>query len=84
MPQAAGQVKILIFQVKFFFSPMYANIFVMQGKCLFLDFLRPVGPCKPFKTSKIPLLHACFYVIYLLLSQEVRLNILCNAFEIYI
>ena len=31
-PQAAGQVKILIFLVKIKFFPMYAISFVMQGK----------------------------------------------------
>ena len=35
VPQAAGQVKILIFLVKINLFPMYTNIFVMQGKCLF-------------------------------------------------
>ena len=35
VPQAAGQVKILIFLVKINFSPYMAIIFVMQGKCLF-------------------------------------------------
>ena len=32
VPQAAGQVKILIFLVKINLFPMYTNIFVMQGK----------------------------------------------------
>ena len=35
VPQAAGQVKILICLVKITFFPMFANIFVMQGKCIF-------------------------------------------------
>ena len=35
VPQAAGQVKILIFLVKINLFPMYTNISVMQGKCLF-------------------------------------------------
>ena len=35
VPQAAGQVKILIFLVKIIFFRIYTNIFVMQGKCLF-------------------------------------------------
>ena len=43
VPQAAGQVKFLIFQVKIKFFPMYAIFFVMQGKCIFQDISRPVG-----------------------------------------
>ena len=39
MPQAAGQVNILIFLVKINFFPMYANFFVIEGKCLYI--LRP-------------------------------------------
>ena len=35
VPQAAGQVKILIFLVKTDFYPYMPIIFVMQGKCLF-------------------------------------------------
>ena len=35
VPQAAGQVKIFIFLVKIKISPIYANILVMQGKCIF-------------------------------------------------
>ena len=34
VPQAAGQVKILIFLVNFF-PPNMSIILVMQGKCLF-------------------------------------------------
>ena len=40
-PKAAGQVKIFIFLLKIKFLSIYANIFVMQGKCLFSDILRP-------------------------------------------
>ena len=43
MPQAAGQVKILIFLVKIKFSPYMPIIFLMQGKCLFSDISRPGG-----------------------------------------
>ena len=42
VPQAAGQVKILIFLLKIKFSTIYANIFVMQGKCLFSDNSSPL------------------------------------------
>ena len=35
VPEAAGQVKILIFLLKIKFSPYMPIIFVMQGKCLF-------------------------------------------------
>ena len=35
VPQAAGQVEILIFLVKIFSFPYLPMIFVMQGKCLF-------------------------------------------------
>ena len=38
VPQAAGQVKILIFLVKIIFSPYVPIIFVMQDKCLFKIF----------------------------------------------
>ena len=41
VPQAAGQVKILIFLVKFIFFPYMQIVFVMQGKCLFSDISRP-------------------------------------------
>ena len=34
VPQAAGQVKILIFLVKINFLPCMPIFFVMQGKCL--------------------------------------------------
>ena len=43
VPQVAGQVKILIFLVKFNFSPYMPIIFVMQGKHLFQDISRPGG-----------------------------------------
>ena len=39
--QAAGQVIILIFLLKIIFSPCMPINFVMQGKCLFSDILRP-------------------------------------------
>ena len=39
LPQAAGQVKILIFLV--FFFPYMPIISAMLGKCLFSDILRP-------------------------------------------
>ena len=42
MPQAAGQVNILIFLVKIKFFPCMPINFVMQGKCLFSDISRPV------------------------------------------
>ena len=35
VPQAAGQVKILIFLVKVIFFPRMPIFFVMQGKCRF-------------------------------------------------
>ena len=35
VPQAAGQVNILIFLVKINFFPCMPIFFVMQGKCLF-------------------------------------------------
>ena len=41
VPQAAGQVKILIFLVKIKFSRYMPIVFVMQGKCLFSDISRP-------------------------------------------
>ena len=41
VPQAAGQVNILIFLVKIKFSPCMPIDFVMQGKCLFSDISRP-------------------------------------------
>ena len=41
VPQAAGQVNILIFLVKIKFSPCMPIHFVMQGKCLFSDISRP-------------------------------------------
>ena len=41
VPKAAGQVNILIFLVEFKFSPCMTINFVMQGKCLFSDILRP-------------------------------------------
>ena len=41
VPQAAGQVKILLFLVKIENFPIMPLIFVMQGKCLFLDISRP-------------------------------------------
>ena len=37
VPQAAGQVEILIFLVKIIFFLYMSIIFVMQGKCLFSD-----------------------------------------------
>ena len=41
MPQAAGQVKILIFLVKIKFPPYIPKYFVMQqGKCLFSDAIK--------------------------------------------
>ena len=46
VPQAAGQVKILIFLVEVNFFPCTAIFFVMQGKCLFQDISRPdMGLC---------------------------------------
>ena len=39
--QAAGQVNILVFLLKIKFSPCMPINFVMQGKCLFSDILRP-------------------------------------------
>ena len=45
VPQAAGQVNILIFLVKIKFSPCMPIDFVMQGKCLFSDISRPVAAC---------------------------------------
>ena len=42
VPQAAGQVNILIFLVKIKFSPCMPINFVMQDKCLFSDISRPV------------------------------------------
>ena len=51
VPQAAGQVIILIFLVKIKFSPCMPIHFVMQGKCLFSDISRPayaaVSPAPP-------------------------------------
>ena len=41
VPEAAGQVKILIFLLKIKFPPYTPIIFVMQGKCLFSDISRP-------------------------------------------
>ena len=41
VPQAAGQVKILIFLVKIKLFPYMPIVFVMQGKCLFSDISRP-------------------------------------------
>ena len=41
VPQAAGQVEILIFLVKIIFFLYMSIIFVMQGKCLFSDISRP-------------------------------------------
>ena len=41
VPQAAGQVNILIFLAKIKFSPCMSINFVMQGKCLFSDISRP-------------------------------------------
>ena len=41
VPQAAGQVEILIFLVKIIFFLNMSIIFVMQGKCLFSDISRP-------------------------------------------
>ena len=41
MPQAAGQVKILILLVKIKKIPYVPIIFMMQDKCLFLDISRP-------------------------------------------
>ena len=41
VPQAAGQVKILMFLVKIIFFLYMSIIFVMQGKCLFSDISRP-------------------------------------------
>ena len=38
VPQAAGQVKILIFLVKFIFFPIYANIFCGAGQVLILRY----------------------------------------------
>ena len=38
VPQAAEQVKILIFLVKIAFFPMYANIFWDAGQVLFLRY----------------------------------------------
>ena len=35
VPKAAGQVEILILLMKMKYFPIYANNFVMQGKCLF-------------------------------------------------
>ena len=47
VPQAAGQVEILIFLVKIIFFLYMSIIFVMQGKCLFSDISRPESPhCK--------------------------------------
>ena len=40
VPQAAGQVKILIFLVKIIFFQYMSIIFVMQGKCLLKDISR--------------------------------------------
>ena len=45
VPQAAGQVNILIFLVKIKFSPCMSINFVMQGKCLFSDISRPDFEC---------------------------------------
>ena len=41
VPQAAGQVEILIFLVKIIFFLYMSIIFVMQDKCLFSDISRP-------------------------------------------
>ena len=41
VPQAAWQVKILIFLVKIIFFPYMSIVFVMQGKSLFSDISRP-------------------------------------------
>ena len=42
VPQAAGQVKTLIFLVKIKFFPYMPIIFVKQGKCLFSNISKPV------------------------------------------
>ena len=42
VPQAAGQVKSLVFLLKIKLSPCMPIYFVMQGKCLFYDISRPV------------------------------------------
>ena len=41
VPEAKGQVKTLIFLMKIKYFPM-PKFFVMQGKCLIYDILRPV------------------------------------------
>ena len=83
VPQAAGQVEILIFLG--FFSFLYLSIiFVMQGMCLFSDISRPAdnAPASPVSqhmalynliVSKLCLsplpeyLFNLFYVIYCLI-----------------
>ena len=44
MPQAAGQVKILIFLVKIKFFPIYANIFGDAGQVPILRYFEACGP----------------------------------------
>ena len=41
VPQAAGQVKILIFQVKIKFFPIYANSFCDAGQVLIFRYFEP-------------------------------------------
>ena len=57
VPQAAGQVNILIFLVKIKFSPCMPINFVMQGKCLFSDISRPDIVLKKSYGSKSNVIH---------------------------
>ena len=43
VPQAEGQVKILIFQVKIKFFPIYANSFCDAGQVLIFRYFEPCG-----------------------------------------
>ena len=52
VPQAAGQVKILIFLVKIIFFPMYANIFSDAGQ---VPILRYFEACQSDKNCFNPL-----------------------------
>ena len=60
VPQAAGQGIILIFLVKINLFPMYANIFVMQGKCLFLEISRPEIKVAQLQTSQFHRTRLCY------------------------
>ena len=71
VPQAAEQVKILIFLVKISFLPYMPMIFVMQDECLFSDISRPGNPTTIPSKGK---LHGQFHIYSITIPRKNHQN----------